>query len=869
MRRLLALFLAIVFSLSTVTMVVADFTTFDYEGQIQVEASSEVNLVSDEQTSAGIEIRPFSGPHPQEAEIIAAVQAANPTIALIARETPMIRFIADIINRDTSLTGVEPANVAFNGTVSTVGSSVVTPRSGANQEVTITIGTYDEIIIPVPAFNASNQITTSGTVANSGSSTLTVINPFNFTTLSNQTGAAYLAARLANLENPAQPTASLAMEVAFVDGVIDSFTMINSAHGAAWDADHTCTQANRYGPAVTQLTTLLAAWDNRDIPLARPTVADTASLSTRTIDNLVDMINAANALAYNGGGTGTTPPSFDPPAGLNGEWTVAGTLDAAARSVTVGTTRTYTVLGNNGNLRAVADYVDARQANQTHVVMTYTFNEDGTLASWATVRTGHGADGAATCSRWDDSNSDNVPPFLNRLIAEGVVFPVAITPDDAARVTPRYTLEGTDPPISTVTRGTVSKNAVLFALNHAANAVFNPPTGGGGGGTGVGPGNPDYVPGPGLPGGNEPGYVAAPPTTTPPAATTPGAAADRPVVEVEAVVEAGDNPEGTVIEIVGTTLTEEEIAQGLVTAFEVTVTVDEEAVEVVAAPFAISVAIDVDAAQNANRFVAVHADGTVVAGTFDAATGAFTFETTLTGEFVIIYADAYITRVSFQIGSTNVEDLAGTVAMPTDVFIAPQIINDRTYVPLRFLSYVLGAEIGFTPASGDTPLTVHVTLNPTLDIPIGVITPELAALGMDTPAMIVEDRTIVPIAFVAEFFGADVQWDAAAQSVGITLIQPEAPVLVALQERYEAISAAPVAQDAPAATTPPAGGTTPAPAVPEEEDAIVEEEDAPADEPPADDDGGSDDDGGGPALADCGNCPAEICGVTCDGGCGC
>ena len=82
--------------------------------------------------------------------------------------------------------------------------------------------------------------------------------------------------------------------------------------------------------------------------------------------------------------------------------------------------------------------------------------------------------------------------------------------------------------------------------------------------------------------------------------------------------------------------------------------------------------------------------------------------------------------------------------------------------------YALGAEVDWTNATADRPLTVHLTANGrTLDFAIGEITPELAVLGMDVPAQLMNDRTMVPLRFISEFFGAVVTWDDATRIVEI------------------------------------------------------------------------------------------------------
>jgi hypothetical protein len=63
---------------------------------------------------------------------------------------------------------------------------------------------------------------------------------------------------------------------------------------------------------------------------------------------------------------------------------------------------------------------------------------------------------------------------------------------------------------------------------------------------------------------------------------------------------------------------------------------------------------------------------------------------------------------------------------------------------------------------------VHLTIdNETLSFGIGEISAELYALGMDVPAVISNGRTMVPLRFISEFFGALVSWDSPTRSIEI------------------------------------------------------------------------------------------------------
>jgi len=128
------------------------------------------------------------------------------------------------------------------------------------------------------------------------------------------------------------------------------------------------------------------------------------------------------------------------------------------------------------------------------------------------------------------------------------------------------------------------------------------------------------------------------------------------------------------------------------------------------------------------------------------------------GSFEINYV-VNLRRLVLSLSSFTITDLAGNV--PDRVMdIRPVIQNNRTLVPLRFIAEALNASVTWTDETAYAPLTVYLTLDgQTLVIPIGMVTAELAALGMDVPAQIMDSRTLVPLRFIAEFFGAVVAWE--------------------------------------------------------------------------------------------------------------
>lgn len=114
-------------------------------------------------------------------------------------------------------------------------------------------------------------------------------------------------------------------------------------------------------------------------------------------------------------------------------------------------------------------------------------------------------------------------------------------------------------------------------------------------------------------------------------------------------------------------------------------------------------------------------------------------------------------------GSEQSIDDSGTV---------PIIINDRTFLPVRAIVEAMG---GNAEWDGDS---MEVTLTKGNDIIRLVIDSETAYLNdeprtLDAAPVIINDRTMLPIRFIAEGFGFDVKWDAETQHVIIASVGGE------------------------------------------------------------------------------------------------
>ncbi len=97
----------------------------------------------------------------------------------------------------------------------------------------------------------------------------------------------------------------------------------------------------------------------------------------------------------------------------------------------------------------------------------------------------------------------------------------------------------------------------------------------------------------------------------------------------------------------------------------------------------------------------------------------------------------------------------------------PVIIDGRTLVPLRAIFEALGASVDW---NGNTK-TVTARKNDTeikLTVGENVFYKNGEEIALDVPAMIISDRTLVPVRAISEAFDCDVQWDGNTKTVSIT-----------------------------------------------------------------------------------------------------
>lgn len=105
--------------------------------------------------------------------------------------------------------------------------------------------------------------------------------------------------------------------------------------------------------------------------------------------------------------------------------------------------------------------------------------------------------------------------------------------------------------------------------------------------------------------------------------------------------------------------------------------------------------------------------------------------------------------------------------------VPPQIIGDRTMVPMRKVFETLGANVEWN-SEMRMVLATYKTSIITMRIDeysfsvTNVITNESKSIALDVPAQIVNDRTLIPLRAVSEALGKTVEWDGSTRTAIIT-----------------------------------------------------------------------------------------------------
>jgi len=137
------------------------------------------------------------------------------------------------------------------------------------------------------------------------------------------------------------------------------------------------------------------------------------------------------------------------------------------------------------------------------------------------------------------------------------------------------------------------------------------------------------------------------------------------------------------------------------------------------------------------------------------------------------YQIRYIKRITLKLQIGN--KIMYVNDSPQEIDVPPQIVEGRTYLPIKYIVEPLGGEISWDGTEKKVTITLKDT---TIELWIGK---NIARVnGLYTPIdsnnpkvvpMIIQGRTMLPVRFVAENLGCDVQWDSTTKT--ITIIYPK------------------------------------------------------------------------------------------------
>jgi hypothetical protein len=132
----------------------------------------------------------------------------------------------------------------------------------------------------------------------------------------------------------------------------------------------------------------------------------------------------------------------------------------------------------------------------------------------------------------------------------------------------------------------------------------------------------------------------------------------------------------------------------------------------------------------------------------------------------VTYAVPKVTVVKVQIGS----DIMTVNGKAVQIDAPAEIMNGRTFLPLRAISEALGAMVdwiaetqGITVTLGEN--TIGLQIGNTSAVVNGTV------MTLDAAPYIKNSRTMVPFRVIAEGLGATVEWDPALRIVTVTLAQ--------------------------------------------------------------------------------------------------
>jgi len=110
----------------------------------------------------------------------------------------------------------------------------------------------------------------------------------------------------------------------------------------------------------------------------------------------------------------------------------------------------------------------------------------------------------------------------------------------------------------------------------------------------------------------------------------------------------------------------------------------------------------------------------------------------------------------------------------TSVDAAPEVVNGRTFVPIRFIAETFGSTVTWLPETKGVTITLGTT---TIGLQIGNATAVINGkiIALEAAPYIKNSRTMVPLRVISESFGGDVAWDPINHIITITYMLPVVP----------------------------------------------------------------------------------------------
>lgn len=97
----------------------------------------------------------------------------------------------------------------------------------------------------------------------------------------------------------------------------------------------------------------------------------------------------------------------------------------------------------------------------------------------------------------------------------------------------------------------------------------------------------------------------------------------------------------------------------------------------------------------------------------------------------------------------------------------PVFVNDRMLVPMRAIFEALGADVKWSPDAPSLVIATKGDITITLTIGSKTAYKNGTPVTLDVPPQVIHNRTVVPIRFVSESLGADVKWDSVSRTVQV------------------------------------------------------------------------------------------------------